>query len=37
MNEPKILTAGTCPRCGSPIYQSTYNDWCECGESDQSY
>jgi len=35
MEEP--LIAGYCPKCGQPIYQSTYADWCECGESDYSY
>ena len=31
------LSAGTCPNCGSKIYQSTYADFCKCGEQDFSY
>ena len=30
-------SAGTCPVCGSLIFQSTYADFCMCGEQDQSY
>lgn len=30
-------TAGTCPNCGSTIYQTTYTDSCRCGEQDTSY
>lgn len=30
-------SAGTCPNCGSKIYQSTYADFCMCGEQDFSY
>lgn len=30
-------SAGTCPNCGSKIYQSTYADFCKCGEQDFSY
>jgi hypothetical protein len=31
------LSCGTCPRCGSKIYQTTYTDFCECGEQDYAY
>jgi hypothetical protein len=31
------MNCGTCPRCGSKIYQSTYADFCKCGDSDQGY
>jgi len=31
------MSCGTCPRCGSKIYQSTYADFCKCGDSDQGY
>ena len=30
-------SCGTCPNCGSTIYQSTYADFCMCGEQDYSY
>lgn len=30
-------SCGVCPNCGSKIYQSTYADYCMCGEQDQSY
>jgi hypothetical protein len=30
-------SAGLCPNCGSKIYQSTYADFCKCGEQDFSY
>lgn len=36
MND-KPLISGTCPNCGSPIYSSTYADWCDCGDCDYSY
>ena len=29
--------AGICPKCGSIIFQSTYADFCMCGEQDYSY
>jgi len=29
--------AGFCQNCGSRIYQSTYSDFCKCGEQDFSY
>lgn len=29
--------SNTCPKCGTAIKQGIYADWCECGESDQSY
>ena len=28
---------GVCPNCGGKIYQSTYADFCKCGEQDYSY
>ena len=31
------MCAGTCPNCGSKIYQSTYADFCKCGDQDQAY
>jgi len=31
------MSCGTCSRCGSKIYQSTYADFCKCGDSDQGY
>jgi ribosomal protein S27AE len=30
-------SAGTCPNCGSKIFQSTYTDSCMCGEQDFAY
>jgi hypothetical protein len=30
-------SCGTCPSCGSIIYQSTYADFCKCGEQDYGY
>ena len=30
-------SCGTCSTCGSKIYQSTYTDFCMCGEQDYSY
>lgn len=30
-------SAGTCPKCGSIIYQTTYVDFCMCGEQDYAY
>lgn len=30
-------SCGTCPTCGSKIYQCTYADFCSCGEQFQSY
>ena len=30
-------SCGTCSNCGSKIYQSTYADFCMCGEQDTSY
>lgn len=29
--------AGVCKNCGSKIFQSTFSDYCMCGENDQSY
>ncbi len=31
------MSCGTCPNCGSTIYQSTYADFCMCGDSDAGY
>jgi len=31
------MSSGVCPNCGSKIYQSTYADFCKCGEQDQGY
>lgn len=31
------MSAGICPNCGSKIFQSTYADFCKCGEQDYSY
>jgi hypothetical protein len=36
-NEMSNQSCGTCPKCGSKIYQSTYADCCMCGEQDYSY
>lgn len=33
----KKENGGTCSNCGGVIHQSTYADWCDCGESDYSY
>lgn len=30
-------SAGTCPNCGSKIFQSTFTDSCMCGQQDNSY
>jgi hypothetical protein len=30
-------SAGTCPDCGSKIWQSTYADYCMCGNQDYAY
>jgi ribosomal protein S27AE len=30
-------SAGTCPKCGSRIFQSTHADSCMCGEQDFAY
>lgn len=36
-NEKSNQSCGICPKCGSKIYQSTYTDYCLCGEQDYSY
>lgn len=36
-NESDSQSAGYCPTCGSKIRQSTYSDYCMCGDSDQAY
>lgn len=30
-------SCGICSSCGSNIYQSTYADYCKCGEQDYAY
>jgi hypothetical protein len=30
-------SAGVCKNCGSKIFQSTYTDFCMCGENDTAY
>lgn len=36
-NEISSQSCGTCPSCGSKIYQSTYTDYCMCAEQDYAY
>jgi hypothetical protein len=31
------MSCGICPTCGSKVYQSTFADFCKCGEQDFSY
>lgn len=36
-NNSTGMSAGKCLNCGSTIYQSTFTDYCMCGESDFAY
>lgn len=36
-NERGGQYAGICPSCGGKIYQSTYADYCFCGDQDYAY